>query len=181
MTSRRLFRVREQQQPAVTVEQVIQESPKPQIQKIILKPIHHEIEDILTQMLKKLSSEQIIKLVNLKYPDKTYVFTTDSISALTELIGYLITSDDYDKSYDAIKSIAEKGNIIDNMWDLPNILDHEKQYRLNIKLEFAKRGGTIFRDRICPKCRGNEFIALEAQLASADESTTEFYTCVRCN
>lgn len=96
---------------------------------------------------------------------------------LVEVIGFLRTAEDSTSAIEIVSNVLNKGF---DIWLLPTMEDFEKQYRINIRMEFAKRGGTVLRDLICPKCRGNEYIVTEAQLASADESNTEFRVCVNC-
>jgi len=132
----------------------------------------------LTEMLPKFSAKEIEILTQLKYSTKIPLFDFEKLSELTEIIGYLREVDFPENGIVILAKMSEGSQF--NIWSLPNIMEYEEQYRLNIKMEFAKRGGTILRDRICPKCRGNEFLVLEAQLASPDEPSAVFYNCVKC-
>lgn len=167
MSGRRLFSLRQTTPKTITSEQVpepVVSVPAPRARGRDI-PLH----DILVSFLPGYSEEQIRDLESLPY-----IKSGDNI-AIKEIIGQLQRAKDPNQALEDILKMKEF-----NVWELPVMDRFEKQYELNIKMEFAKRQGTILRDQICPRCKGNVYLVNEAQLASADESTTEFRRCVNC-
>lgn len=131
------------------------------------------VYDLLSKLLPDYVDSEIEALTKAKLIENL------PIRALVEIVGFLRSaSETPEKRSNAVMFLSQMQSF--DQWQLPNMEDHEKEYRRNIDLEFARAGGTILKNRICPKCRGNEFNVTEVQRASADEAGFEFFACTRC-
>lgn len=138
------------------------------------------IINVVRALLPELTPEQQQKIANIKG------LSTDNYPLLVEVIGCIKHGGEnaIDEIYDILKNRKSGSTLSQNddiVWEFPTMTDYEKHYRNNIDMEFAKRGGTVLRDVICPKCRGNEYSVTEAQLATADEPIHEIRVCVTCH
>ena len=187
----RLFGVKTQR-PAISASQITKREPEAVPVEIKRQPARPSLVSLLLEAAPGYTEEQIEKIAS--------KLSLDDLSQLSEVIGALQagvedpestvegkglsffserSEEGKDKAFFSERS-EEVIGIIDryDVWDLPNIKKYEKQYQLNIEMEFARRRGTILKDRICPRCGGNEYLVNEAQLAGADEGNTEFRQCV---
>ncbi|CAK7994864.1 Hypothetical protein POVR1_LOCUS382 [uncultured virus] len=172
MSTRGMFRVGAQTSAVTASKATKTEEPVISQRRPVRSTLTATLLEVVTEMLPEFTPRQHQEIAEIRGID------VRNFPVLVEVIGYLRGAKDPNIGIAVISDLPRHKPF--DLWSLPHMEAHEKQYRQNIKMEFAKRGGTVIRDLICPKCRGNEYSVTEAQLSAADESNTEFRVCIGC-